>query len=90
MLAAAHIYAPNGIITHGLLTLSAITAQPFLSLWQEILPAESIEPARWTAFRMAGPRFPGSGAAGVARLIGVLGVGQRDCGARVAWLPSRQ
>ena len=26
-----HIYAPNGIITHGLLTLSAITAQPFLA-----------------------------------------------------------
>jgi hypothetical protein len=28
-----HIYAPNGMITHGLLTLSAITAQHFLSLW---------------------------------------------------------
>jgi uncharacterized protein YyaL (SSP411 family) len=26
-----HIYAPNGMITHGLVTLSAITAQPFLS-----------------------------------------------------------
>jgi hypothetical protein len=31
-----HIYAPNGIITQGLLTLSAITAQSFLSFWQEI------------------------------------------------------
>jgi hypothetical protein len=28
-----HIYTPNGIITHGLLTLSANTAQRFLSLW---------------------------------------------------------
>jgi hypothetical protein len=28
-----HIYAPNDIITHGLLTLSAITAQSYLSLW---------------------------------------------------------
>jgi hypothetical protein len=28
-----HIHAPNGMITHGLLTLSAITAQPFLSSW---------------------------------------------------------
>jgi hypothetical protein len=28
-----HTYAPNGIINHGLLTLSAITAQPFVSLW---------------------------------------------------------
>jgi hypothetical protein len=26
-----HIYALHGIITHGFLTLSAITAQPFLS-----------------------------------------------------------
>jgi len=28
-----HIYAPNGIITHGWLTLLAITAQPFPSFW---------------------------------------------------------
>ena len=27
----AHIYAPHSILTHGLLTLSAITAQPFPS-----------------------------------------------------------
>ena len=29
-LTVTQIYAPNSIITHGLLTLSAITAQPFL------------------------------------------------------------
>ena len=29
--AGTHIYAPKGIISHGLLALSAITAQPFLS-----------------------------------------------------------
>jgi len=28
-----HIYASNRIITHDFLTLSAITPQPFLSLW---------------------------------------------------------
>jgi hypothetical protein len=28
-----HIYALNSIITHSLLILSAITAQPFLLLW---------------------------------------------------------
>jgi hypothetical protein len=29
----AHIYAPDGVLTYGLPTLSAITAQPFLSSW---------------------------------------------------------
>jgi hypothetical protein len=29
----AHIYTPDGILTHGLLTLSAITAQHFPSFW---------------------------------------------------------
>jgi hypothetical protein len=29
----AHIYTPNGILTHGLLALSAITTQRFPSFW---------------------------------------------------------
>jgi hypothetical protein len=33
---SAHIYTPDGVLTHSLLAFSAITVQNFLSFWQEI------------------------------------------------------
>jgi hypothetical protein len=51
-----HIYAPNVIITHGLLTLSAITAQPSLSLWREIR-----SPSICSCFRLSARGFRRSG-----------------------------
>jgi hypothetical protein len=43
-----HIYAPNGMITQGLLTLSAITGQSFYRSGRKSDPAESACRGEWS------------------------------------------